>query len=377
MDDFYSRKDTKIIKGIAIVLMLIHHLWAFPERIGGTLRHLIELSDTSLIIHLGFFGRICVSIFFFCGGYGIYMESKERKIDILEKLKRLYMSYWKVFFIFIPIAFAFFRNQPLYCDCQEICAKYAIFSIRDFVANLLGLSCSYNGEWWFLYSYVIATITYPLIIKILDKFSDVVNIAIVFIGIIFVAQIFPAIKQIQVLDSLNGSYIYNAFLCQTAPFVATYWMGIVMAKGNLLVKLKDALNKNRLLNPIADVFWFGTIIFLREFYLGDVLDVIYVPFMIICSIDLLERMKWVKAILYKIGTKSTNMWLIHSFFCYYFYAVVKIIVFLKWAIPCLVMLLILTYIASVGVDLFWEYISKMRIKIAKNILPLICKKDVS
>lgn len=37
MDDFYSRKDTKIIKGIAIVLMLMHHLWAFPERIGGHL----------------------------------------------------------------------------------------------------------------------------------------------------------------------------------------------------------------------------------------------------------------------------------------------------------------------------------------------------
>lgn len=34
-DLFFSRIDTKIIKGLAIILMLMHHLWAFPERIAG------------------------------------------------------------------------------------------------------------------------------------------------------------------------------------------------------------------------------------------------------------------------------------------------------------------------------------------------------
>lgn len=30
VDGFISREDTKWVKGIAIILMLLHHLWAFP-----------------------------------------------------------------------------------------------------------------------------------------------------------------------------------------------------------------------------------------------------------------------------------------------------------------------------------------------------------
>lgn len=30
-----SREDTKILKGIAVLLMLMHHLWTFPDRIYG------------------------------------------------------------------------------------------------------------------------------------------------------------------------------------------------------------------------------------------------------------------------------------------------------------------------------------------------------
>ena len=39
LDKFLSRDDTKAIKGIAIILMLSHHLRGFPDRIrwAGTL----------------------------------------------------------------------------------------------------------------------------------------------------------------------------------------------------------------------------------------------------------------------------------------------------------------------------------------------------
>ncbi len=33
-EEQFSKLDTKIIKGLAIVLMLMHHLWAFQKRIG-------------------------------------------------------------------------------------------------------------------------------------------------------------------------------------------------------------------------------------------------------------------------------------------------------------------------------------------------------
>lgn len=50
--------------------MLIHHLWTFPERlVGGELNHLFNIFGGSSIFIIGSFGQICVSIFFFLGGY--------------------------------------------------------------------------------------------------------------------------------------------------------------------------------------------------------------------------------------------------------------------------------------------------------------------
>ncbi len=110
----FTSSDTKKIKGIAIILMLIHHLWTFPERlVGGELNHLFNIFGDSSIFIIGSFGQICVSIFFFLGGYGIYMQSKKRNFNILNNLKKLYIAYWKVFIIFIPITPLFFIIEAL------------------------------------------------------------------------------------------------------------------------------------------------------------------------------------------------------------------------------------------------------------------------
>ena len=68
----YTRVDTKSAKGVAVLLMLVHHLYAFPQYVpGGSLRSVITAFGVPLPMILGEFGKICVSIFFFLGGYGM------------------------------------------------------------------------------------------------------------------------------------------------------------------------------------------------------------------------------------------------------------------------------------------------------------------
>ena len=44
MNNYFSKEDTKVIKGITIILMMMHHLWAFPGRIsGGELKYFFEI----------------------------------------------------------------------------------------------------------------------------------------------------------------------------------------------------------------------------------------------------------------------------------------------------------------------------------------------
>ncbi len=88
MENVFTREDTKVIKGLAVILMLIHHLWAFPNRIAGDgLVSYLEVFGQSSIQYIGIFGKICVSIFLFLGGYGIYISCKDNTLNVLSKIK--------------------------------------------------------------------------------------------------------------------------------------------------------------------------------------------------------------------------------------------------------------------------------------------------
>ena len=259
MDRTFSRDDTKLMKGAAIVLMLMHHLWGFPGRIaGGELWHVLSICGESSLTYFGSFGKICVSFFFFLGGYGVYLSTHSKRYDLIAKLKGLYLSYWKVFVIFIPLAFFFCAHQPTYCEEAEICTRYAEFSRQECFNNFIGFSTSYNSEWWFLNRYICALILYPVIDRIVRRHSTLFNIWAVIIGTILITNVFPAIGELEVLGTLNDNYLYHAFFLLSAPYTACFWMGAVFAKGNLLIQLQDALRRNNLLHPVLDVFFIGS-----------------------------------------------------------------------------------------------------------------------
>ena len=103
----FSRNDTKVIKGLAICLMLYHHLFAFPDRIAEDISYFsaFAVAGNSAAFLVGNFGQICVSMFLLMGGYGTYLSCK-RSIKLLpsiaQKIKFLYFSYWQIFVIVIP-----------------------------------------------------------------------------------------------------------------------------------------------------------------------------------------------------------------------------------------------------------------------------------
>ena len=60
---FLSKSDTSALKGIAIMAMLLHHLY-YSIPIG------VE-PYTGILYLLGIIGKVCVPIFLFCSGYGL------------------------------------------------------------------------------------------------------------------------------------------------------------------------------------------------------------------------------------------------------------------------------------------------------------------
>lgn len=83
----FTKEHTKIAKGVAILLMLTHHLFAFPDRIHIQPGYIpiLTISGENIGGILVTFGNICVSMYMFLSGYRIYMSSVKIRQDYMER----------------------------------------------------------------------------------------------------------------------------------------------------------------------------------------------------------------------------------------------------------------------------------------------------
>ena len=73
MKDGLKKEDSLLIYGISIFIMIYHHLFAIPEKIGGTdyFSILNTLFGGITEQRLAWLFRLCVAFYAFISGYGI------------------------------------------------------------------------------------------------------------------------------------------------------------------------------------------------------------------------------------------------------------------------------------------------------------------
>ena len=98
MDKFITAKKSIKIKYIAVILMIILHLFLKPPR---DYISIFSINGINIEYIITKFCNICVGIFVFLSGYGLtrkYGENINYKI-IGKKIFKFYINYW--YFIFI------------------------------------------------------------------------------------------------------------------------------------------------------------------------------------------------------------------------------------------------------------------------------------
>ena len=81
---YLSKQDTLHAKGVAIIAMIMLHLFC---RLGELpYIPLIWIGDTPLIYYLGLFGDICVPIYCFCAGYTHYLLQHQDRKQFLRRM---------------------------------------------------------------------------------------------------------------------------------------------------------------------------------------------------------------------------------------------------------------------------------------------------
>lgn len=326
----FTRQDTKAIKGIAVLLMLFHHLAGFPDRVPETFAGFRSLLpgfiEGGYLTDFAGSAKICVSLFFFLGGYGLYMRRKNPGFRVISEIGKLYRAYWKVFVIFIPVALIFFaRNGE---GVPSLCARYVFPSGKDMVTAVLagftGWSYRLNEEWWFFKSYVCLIPLGYLFLRAGEKEDNFWKelFAVFFIDVL-IRDLLPALVSTGLLAPLKKNVFFSSFVLLN-KYSAAFFAGIVMAKYDGLCFAKQKLQQLPFCVPVCVLALVG-LWWCRTFVVRGEGDIVYCALMIPVASVLLDRAGPIKKAMVFFGGHSTNMWLTHSFFCYYFLEATKIV----------------------------------------------------
>jgi hypothetical protein len=321
--------ETNIAKGVAVLLLLVHHLFSFPERLKYDYISLFTLFNENGEYYIGHFGQIAIVIFLFLSGYGLYKSNFKNPSNILNKsytrLKKIMINYWVVFLIFIPMGLIFFGDIE----------RFQNNSIMEFLRNFLALSSSYNGEWWFLYDYILLILIFPLIFQGVCK-NPILTLLISFF--------------IFYNSSSQGNY-YSVMYWQLA-----FMLGTFFAKYNLYTWVKKIYNirlfRNLKLfnNVIFDLIIIVVLFRFRttsQLFEKTTIDMLIAPLFIFVIIQLMTKIKLTTTLTY-LGKHSMNIWLTHTFFCYYYFQ--SIVYLPRISILIFIWLVLLTLLTSIIIN---------------------------
>lgn len=315
-----TREESKYLQGIAILMMLYHHLFSTPEALGTDYFSVLNFGNLNIELHMAWFFKICVGIYAFITGYGLIKACEIKKLSddgivkcffgtcetVLKKLFSFYSLYWLVFIIFVPIGFLFFDRS---------------FDFKELILNFLGIKATYNGAWWYVLQYLKMLISFPFIYVLLQKYKDIKSKIIYIIYLIFI-----------VLVCLIGLLWFKAYLLLfidfwQPAFYLCFISGIILAKFKVFEYFYGTVSlfkNSKLLLKILGILAIVLVIAARVKIAKDAssagLDFIFVP--VFCYGAVLCFKQFSSTFLGNIlnsvwnffGKYSTFIWLTHVFF---------------------------------------------------------------
>lgn len=288
----FTKEHTQVAKGVALLLMLFDYLYWMDY---GKYTAFIKLPNVNDIPWLiGSVGNICVTMFLFLSGYGMFFSQQKRSYSIKDSLKRIYniwIQYAFITIIIIALDSAFGKIQ---------------LDIRKIVLNVAALDYSYNKFAWFMITYIVIIFVFPLINKIYSKTNWIVQIGIL-VGIKCGITVINTVLQSK---CVAPEIIYKMFI-EPFMFLPVFLIGYVCAEYKVFERalnfIQDKITKKYKIGLV--IILIGTCIFMLQIS-ATVFDNITAPLLCFTIPYILINGKVAKILQY-IGKMSTNMWLIH------------------------------------------------------------------
>lgn len=316
MENTFSKRYTNITKGVAIILMMLHHCFLSVDRFENYTISFFPFKQ-ELVVLLAKSGKCCVGIFTFLSAYGLtrsYLKKKSQEISLAPKefygkfVLRRYFNLLSGFIVIYLIAFigsCFLTDKTpivIYCKKDKTPLTFAFYMVLDLLglSRIVGTSSLIN-TWWYMGLALTIIFLFPMVMELYKYF-----------GWLIIPAYFCLYFS---LDIGKGEFVRWLFLLP---------VGIWFAECNILEKCKIYFNGIRsCFFKILLFFCSSLLLFIICIYFGMnyecsdysiifldlilTLGVIIWTYLFLCEIHLLAR------ILEFIGRHSMNIFLIHSF----------------------------------------------------------------
>lgn len=342
----FDKNDSLCLKGFAIILLMCIHCFGSAERFAGY-EFNFWLIPEDIYIKLAYYCKICVSVFAFISGYGLYLSAKTKSHSIKETNKWYVSRIIKTlsgFWFLYPLSF--FCGAPVTKYLSEGVVKGCLYALLDFlgISHLFGTP-TLNASWWYISAALVFIIFVPFLVRATEKIGWFSVLAV----IVFVPRI------------LFNNKFFGAMNIYT--FLLPVYFGAMFAEFKVFEKIEDfQIAKNKLLNEILTLFG-GILIILASIYIW-----IKVPYSVLweyhfgiapvlvivfCDRFIFKKRgpisKGLCALFSFLGKHSMNIFIFHSFIR--LYLLKDFIYSLKYPTLTIFVLLIISLAVSLVVEL--------------------------
>ena len=298
----FDRKTTAAIKGIALILMFIHHFFAYPEW------YVEGIAYPQLAGYIRFFRysmKICVSVFAFLTGY-FYAFSHQRTLGhALRKITDLLVSYWLCFALILMIA---------------LMTGYRELSAFGFLMGMLGRNTSIMTFCWYVSFYCLSMLMLPFLTAT-DRRMPVRDAVMLIVVPVAASAILVNLIKSETIGTMMEEVgiwfpcIASGYLCSKYGIFGRVDARIGRQSGKALL-CGACIGFAIAGRYFCDSFTLDIRCLNRAWKMRWTLDMLYAPAFVYGAAGLLQciRSQWVIDALRRIGEQSQRMWFIHCVF---------------------------------------------------------------
>lgn len=313
----FTKEHTMQMKGIAIIILLFHHCFLNAQRWAtvpyeklattkGWGYYPISFAPFSshTIQYLASFSKICVAMFVFMTGYGMWVsyESQKKKTTMSNYIKKRMVTLMTGFLIIFVVTEVLAIPTGRFIEVYGHDFRSVVYMIIDALglAKLLGtpLFCL---TWWYMSLAIVLIMIFPFVHSIMEKYQWVVVVA-----------------SIIVPRACGFGQSTDLF-----RYLLAYTLGMYFAQHDLLARIKEKFMEQnvagKLLSLIVSLIGLAVIIKCRQnAWIGwkylDFWDGFAAMYVIVNSYIYILNGKWIVKGLGFLGKHSMNIFLIHSFY---------------------------------------------------------------